>query len=112
MGQLHLLDANNQRRAELAGLYFQRLELTDFILPSAALEQSNWHMFQVLLPQELAKQRPVLIRLLKEAGIGSGVHYPSIHTNSLYRQLGWRAGDLPHTESVAARILNLDRVIG
>jgi len=41
-----------------------------------------------LLPQELAKQRPVLIRLLKEAGIGSGVHYPSIHTNSLYRQLG------------------------
>ena len=65
-------------------------------------------MFQVLLPQELANQRPVLIRLLKEAGVGSGVHYPSIHTKSLYRQLGWRAGDLPHTESVDARILSLD----
>ena len=107
LGQLHHLDANNQRRAELAGLYFQRLALTDFILPPADFEQSNWHMFQVLLPQELASQRPALIRLLKEAGIGSGVHYPAIHTTSLYSQLGWRAGDLPHTESVAARILTL-----
>jgi dTDP-4-amino-4,6-dideoxygalactose transaminase len=61
----------------------------------------------VLVPQALASQRPTLIRLLKEAGLGSGVHYPAIHTTTLYRQLGWRAGDLPHTESIAARILTL-----
>ncbi len=65
MGQLHHLEANNECRAKLAGLYFQRLALTDFILPPADFEKSNWHMFQMLLTQELAKQRPVLIRFFK-----------------------------------------------
>ncbi len=85
MGQLHHLEANNECRAKLAGLCFQRLALTDFIFPPADFKKSNCHMFQVLLTQELAKQRPVLIRFFKEAGIGSSAHYPAIHTTSLYR---------------------------
>ncbi|MDR3410645.1 MAG: DegT/DnrJ/EryC1/StrS aminotransferase family protein [Formivibrio sp.] len=107
LGQLPHLDALNARRRELARWYFKRLAGVDVGLPPADFSQSNWHMFQIVLPEALAAQRSALIQLLKEAGIGSGVHYPAIHTTSLYRQLGWKAGDLPQTESIAARILTL-----
>ncbi|MFL6716857.1 MAG: DegT/DnrJ/EryC1/StrS family aminotransferase, partial [Burkholderiaceae bacterium] len=59
------------------------------------------------LPESLASRRAAVMASLKAAGIGSGVHYPAIHTTTLYRNLGWRRGDLPHTESAAARILTL-----
>ena len=64
-------------------------------------------MFQVLLPVSLSKQRGEVIRLLREAGIATGVHYPAIHQMSLYKALGLAEKPLPHTESVAARILTL-----
>lgn len=107
LGQLAHLDQANARRRELARLYLERLDGAGLGLPPADFEKTNWHMFQVLLPEALAARRPALIAALKAAGIGSGVHYPPIHTTTLYRNLGWRSGDLPHTESVAARILTL-----
>jgi len=107
IGQLKHLDQLNARRRELAQLYIERLTDCDVELPPDDFGQSNWHMFQILLPEQLAALRPAVIQRLKAAGIGSGVHYPAIHTTSLYRQLGWRSGDLPQTESVAARILTL-----
>ena len=64
-------------------------------------------MFQVLIPADLATQRGELIRLMREAGIAVGVHYPAIHTTSLYRENGLSDAKLPHTEAVAARILTL-----
>jgi dTDP-4-amino-4,6-dideoxygalactose transaminase len=76
-------------------------------LPPADFENSNWHMFQVLIPAPLASRRGELMRLLRESGIATGVHYPAIHQTSLYRKLGLLTRPLPHTESVAARILTL-----
>ena len=64
-------------------------------------------MFQVLLPARLAKQRGEIIRLMRETGIATGVHYPAIHQTSLYKNLGMANAHLPHTESVASRILTL-----
>ena len=107
LGQLAYLDQANARRRELARLYLEQLHGASLGLPPADFEQTNWDMFQVLLPEALAARHPALIAALKAAGIGSGVHYPAIHTTTLYRNLGWRRGDLPHTESVAARILTL-----
>lgn len=107
LGQLKRLDEFNQRRRELARLYLTRLAGTGFGLPPADFMQSNWHMFQIVLPERLAAHRATLIAQFKDAEIGVGVHYPAIHTTSLYRRLGWREGDLPHTEAVAARILTL-----
>lgn len=106
LGQLKRLDEFNRRRRELARRYFTALAGLPLGLPPADFENSNWHMFQVLLPERLAVRRPEVIRRLREAGIASGVHYPAIHTMSLYRERGL-GGHLPHTESVAARILTL-----
>lgn len=107
LGQLRRLDQFNARRKELARLYFSSLSGLPLELPPADFEQSNWHMFQVLLPVGLSSQRTELIRLMREYGIALGVHYPAIHRTSLYRELGLAPDKLPHTESVASRILTL-----
>ena len=107
LGQLRRLDQFNQRRSELARLYFARLARLPLDLPPPDFAHSNWHMFQVLLPVGLAEKRGEVIRLMRESGIALGVHYPAIHKTSLYRELGLDRATLPHTESVAARILTL-----
>jgi dTDP-4-amino-4,6-dideoxygalactose transaminase len=107
LGQLKRLDQFNRRRRELARRYFVELAGLPLDLPPADFSNSNWHMFQVALPAGLAAQRAQVIGLLREAGIAVGVHYPAIHKTSLYRQRGLSAASLPHTESVAARILTL-----
>ena len=113
LGQIKHLDAFNQRRGDLARLYFNKLRGGTCAawaaegLPPEDFSHSNWHMFQVLVPEKLAAKRGEIIDALKAEGIATGVHYPAIHTMSLYRQLGWKDGDLPKTENVAKRLLTL-----
>ncbi len=113
LGQLAHLEAFNARRRELARAYFRTLadhgagEL-GLGLPVADFTGSNWHMFQVVLPEErLSIPRAEVMRLLRDAGIGSGVHYPAIHLFALYRRLGWRPGDFPNAERVGRNLLTL-----
>ncbi|HNC52350.1 MAG TPA: DegT/DnrJ/EryC1/StrS aminotransferase family protein [Accumulibacter sp.] len=107
LGQLRRLDQFNERRRELARQYFVRLAGLPLELPPSDFEHGNWHMFQVLLPAKLAEQRGELIRMMRERGIALGVHYPAIHRTSLYARQMSTLPHLPHTESVAARILTL-----
>jgi dTDP-4-amino-4,6-dideoxygalactose transaminase len=113
LGQLAHLESFNARRRELARAYFRTLadhgagEL-GLGLPVADFAGTNWHMFQVVLPEEgLSIPRAEVMRLLRDAGIGSGVHYPAIHLFALYRRLGWRPGDFPHAERVGRNLLTL-----
>ena len=77
-------------------------------LPVADFTQSNWHMFQVILPEgNGAPKRADVMTRLHAAGIGTGVHYPAIHLFSLYRQRGWKDGDFPHAEFAGRTILTL-----
>jgi hypothetical protein len=107
LGQLRRLDAFNQRRAELARRYFERFPPDlGFTLPLPAFGQSNWHMFQPLLPGTGAP-RPRFIEAMREQGIAVGVHYPAMHLFSLYRALGYREGTFPNAESIGRRIVTL-----
>jgi dTDP-4-amino-4,6-dideoxygalactose transaminase len=112
LGQLPRLEEFNGRRRELARAYFELLagparEL-GLGLPPADFTQSNWHMFQVVLPEErLTIRRADVMAKLQAAGIGSGVHYPAIHLFAVYRRLGWKEGDLPIAEAVCRNILTL-----
>jgi dTDP-4-amino-4,6-dideoxygalactose transaminase len=45
---------------------------------------------------------------LKEAGIGTGIHYPiPLHLQNAYTSLNYRAGDFPVAECAAAEIVSL-----
>jgi dTDP-4-amino-4,6-dideoxygalactose transaminase len=113
LGQLPHLDEFTARRRELARDYFERLDTPaaralSLRLPVADFAQSNWHMFQVILPEEkLTLNRAGVMAKLQEAGIGTGVHYPAIHRFALYRRLGWKDGDFPHAEYAGRNILTL-----
>ena len=114
LGQLPHLSFVTQRRAELAEAYFAAasdagLEPLGIELPPRIDRdgaRTNWHMFQVLLP-DAEGVRPAVMQSLREAGIGSSVHYPAVHLFSFYRSLGWHYGMLSGAEAVGRRILTL-----
>jgi dTDP-4-amino-4,6-dideoxygalactose transaminase len=113
LGQLPHLDEFNAKRRELARIYFELLDTPalralGLRLPVADFTHSNWHMFQVILPEErLMAQRTDIMAWLHSAGIGTGVHYPAIHLFALYRRLGWTDDNFPHAEYAGRNILTL-----
>jgi dTDP-4-amino-4,6-dideoxygalactose transaminase len=113
LGQLPHLDTFTTKRRELARAYFELLDTPavrplGLQLPLADFANSNWHMFQVILPEErLAIKRADVMAQLHAAGIGSGVHYPAIHLFALYRRHGWKDGDFPNAEYAGRNILTL-----
>lgn len=113
LGQMPHLAEFNRRRTALARLYFDTFAGGAAValglgLPHADFTNSNWHMFQVELPlARLTIDRAGFMEKLKARGIGSGVHYPAIHLFTLYRRLGFREGQFPHTERLGRSILTL-----
>jgi dTDP-4-amino-4,6-dideoxygalactose transaminase len=113
LGQLPHLATFNAQRRELARAYFELFAASSapalgLRLPVADFENSNWHMFQVILPEErLTLKRADVMAKMSAAGIGTGVHYPAIHLFALYRRLGWKEGDYPHAEYAGRNILTL-----
>lgn len=113
LGQLPHLETFTRRRRELAQAYFARFEAAGIAetclgLPVPDFEGSNWHMFQVMLPDTPGSpSRAQVMEQLKDLGVGTGVHYPAIHLFTLYRKLGWKEGDLPHAEAAGRNILTL-----
>ena len=113
LGQLPHLEEFNAKRRELARAYFELLDTPsgralELGLPPADFSNSNWHMFQIVLPEKkLSIPRAGVMEKLTAAGIGSQVHYPAIHLFSLYRKLGWKEGDFPHAEYAGRNILTL-----
>ena len=113
LGQLPRLGEFNAKRRDLVRAYFELLnapahQALGLQLPPADFTQTNWHMFQVVLPEAgLSLRRAEVMAKLHAAGIGTGVHYPVIHLFAVYRRLGWREGDFPVAERVARNILTL-----
>lgn len=111
--QLKQLDQFQQRRIELAKDYFLKIDQAGLVhkglgLPVADFEQSNWHMFQVILPlARLQRSRGDIMSALKEHGIGTGAHYPIITNFDLYRKLGYSPESTPIASQIGASILTL-----
>ena len=106
LGQMKHIQAFTTRRRELARAYFAGIDpALGLELPLADFSNSNWHMFQVLLPAGL--DRGKFIAAMKRRGIGIGVHYPPLHLFSLYRKLGFKEGDFPNAERIGAATVTL-----
>jgi len=115
--QLKQLPHYQTRRAQLARQYFDaiRAELKTAGLNGLQLElpvenftDSNWHMFQVVLPlDQLNTDRAQVMAELKELGIGTGVHYPAITGFTLYKNQGYKTSDTPIAERIGKSILTL-----
>ena len=115
--QLKQLPAFQARRSALAKQYFDaiRSEMKSAGLANLNLElpvenftDSNWHMFQVVLPlDQLNVDRAQVMTELKDLGIGTGVHYPIITGFTLYQKLGYKVNATPVAERIGRSILTL-----
>ena len=109
LGQLKRLEEFTAKRRALAEHYFDCIDTElGCDLPVMDFENANWHMFQIVLPRDIA--RAELMAALKDKGIGTGVHYPVMHLFKLYRALGFHEGMFPQAERVGAAILTLPLV--
>jgi dTDP-4-amino-4,6-dideoxygalactose transaminase len=114
--QLKQLPAYQARRTALARQYFDaiRAEIKStgldlqLELPVENFTETNWHMFQVVLPlEQLDCDRAQVMTELKELGIGTGVHYPAITGFTLYKNLGYQSSFTPVAERIGKSILTL-----
>ncbi|MGE8148369.1 DegT/DnrJ/EryC1/StrS family aminotransferase [Pseudomonas frederiksbergensis] len=110
LGQFAHIEAITAHRRELARHYFACFG-EDFEaqygaqLPLADFENSNWHLFQLVLPER--KPRAMFMEQMQALGVGIGYHYPPIHLLSLYRERGFKEGMFPVAERVGRLIVSL-----
>ena len=109
LGQLPHLAEFTDRRRHLAQRYFDQLgHDSGFGLPVANFTDSNWHMFQLILPLgQMKTSRGEFIARMRERGFALGVHYPAIHLFKLYRGMGHHEGEFPHAETIGAGTITL-----
>jgi len=100
----HLAKWNAQRR-ERAAEYNQLLADNESItLPSEpSWSSAVYHLYVIR-----TLDREGLMSHLKEAGIGTGIHYPiPLHLQSAYTALNYAPGDFPVAECASAEIVSL-----
>jgi dTDP-4-amino-4,6-dideoxygalactose transaminase len=110
LGQFAHIEAVTATRRRLARHYFaafgENFEAQyGAQLPVADFENSNWHMFQLVLPERIS--RSDFMARMMEQGIGIGYHYPAIHLFKLYRDRGFGEGMFPIAERVGRQIVTL-----
>ena len=114
LGQFAGIEAITAHRRMLAQHYFACFG-GDFEarygaqLPPADFTQSNWHLFQLVLPERADGQpaRATFMEKMQALGVGVGYHYPPIHLLSLYRERGFKDGMFPVAERVGRLIVSL-----
>ncbi len=109
IAQLQRLEEMLAARARVAALYREALEgIEGLQLPCADRggDVRGWFVFVVQMPEHV--DRDGAVRALAAAGIQSKPYLPAIHLMSFYRErFGYRGGELPVCEGVAARSLAL-----
>jgi perosamine synthetase len=109
VAQLERIDDTLVRRAAVAAAYQQRLaEVEGLTLPcpDRGGERRSWFVYVVQLPEDA--DREAVIAGLAAAGIAAKPYLPCIHLQPYYRErFGFRGGEFPVAESVAARSLAL-----
>jgi dTDP-4-amino-4,6-dideoxygalactose transaminase len=110
LGQFAHLAEITAKRRKLAKHYFSTFG-TEFEaqygaqLPVPDFDNSNWHMFQLVLPERIT--RADFMEKMMQRKIGIGYHYPPIHLLKLYRDRGFKEGMFPVAERVGKRIVSL-----
>ncbi len=103
--QLEKLGMNNALREKYTRMYWDELSETDVGLPFMNSDgKPAYHIFPMLLPA--GTDRKAFIDALRSEGIQTSIHYPPVHTFSLYRER-YPSIEMLLTESIAAHEVTL-----
>ncbi|WP_312083559.1 DegT/DnrJ/EryC1/StrS family aminotransferase [Epilithonimonas hominis] len=101
--KLKYIDAENQRRREIANRYMAEINNAKFILPENPSDENEhvWHLFVIR-----TSEREKLQNYLTENGVQTLIHYPiPPHQQEAYKD--WNDLSFPITEKIHAEVLSL-----
>jgi dTDP-4-amino-4,6-dideoxygalactose transaminase len=106
LGQFANIDNITAHRRALAKRYYEAFG-PDFEaqsgaqLPQQAFDTSNYHLFQIILPDHGPTTRADFMNAMKDRfNIGTGYHYSPIHLFTMYRERGFKEGMFPVSEKL------------
>lgn len=111
LGQLSHLSHITAHRRHMAQYYFDQFggefeSQTGAQLPIKNFDSTNWHLFQIVLPDYVSRA-DFMATMLKNYNIGIGFHYAPIHLFTLYKQRGFKEGMFPVAEHIGKQIVSL-----
>lgn len=109
----HLNSWTESRRKNAENYKSLLKDIPDIILPQEMdYAKHVYHLFVIqvkgLNGEVRSKRRNDLQKHLTDNGISTGLHYPiPLHLQPCFKNLGYNAGDFPHTEALAEQGLSL-----
>lgn len=111
LSQLTRLDANLERRREIATRYSATFGEMPAVIPPAVRDGMSpaWHLYPIRLDSEgLTASRGEVFRALRSENIGVNVHYIPVHLHPYYRErFGYKGGEFPVAEHAYEHLLSL-----
>jgi len=111
LSQLQKLNANLERRREIAGIYTSVFRQLPGVIVPIVRENINpaWHLYPLRLDlDQLQIGRAEIFRKLHGKNIGVNVHYIPVHLHPYYRQrFGYRGGEYPIAEAAYGQLISL-----
>jgi len=108
VSQLKRIETFLAKRESVAGMYASRLAGFDWVrVPEAKPHvRVSWFVYSILLAEGIDRDR--VIAAMDECGVPARAYFPPLHLQPFIRNLlGTGPGELPVTESIAARTLAL-----
>jgi UDP-4-amino-4,6-dideoxy-N-acetyl-beta-L-altrosamine transaminase len=103
--QLDRLDQYIKRRHELVKRYNEKLADVDLEIPFQSKDTYNsFHLYVIKVD---VNKRLEIFKKLREANIGVNVHYIPVHTQTYYKELGFKTGDYPVSEEYYSKCISI-----
>jgi perosamine synthetase len=110
IAQLKRIDEIIKARSRVARMYNEQLQKVPQVKTpgSASSIKMSYFVYVIRLSDDYTrKDRDRILVELQSRGIGCKDYFTPIHLQPMYRDLGYREGDFPVTEAVAARTIAL-----
>ncbi len=106
---LKYVNQGNRERKDIASAYLNGIQNPKISIPRIRSESDHvFHVFPIL-----CDERDRLYSFLEEHDIHTQIHYPiPCHLAECYKELGYKAGDIPRAEYYAAAELSLPIYVG
>jgi UDP-4-amino-4,6-dideoxy-N-acetyl-beta-L-altrosamine transaminase len=109
ISQMQRLDTNVVQRHALAKRYDELLSMYPVIKPWQQPDSySGMHLYVIRLKlEEIRKPHRQVFEELRDNGIGVNLHYIPVHTQPLYKEMGFKQGDFPKAEHYYSEAISL-----
>jgi len=109
VSQMKRLDKFVAQRHVIQERYDQLLSKLPVLVPHQShFSYSALHLYPIQIDtSKTKKDRVKVFDVLRERNIGVNVHYIPVHTQPYYKEMGFKSGDFPVSESYYSRAISL-----